>query len=121
MLGIEKLHQTVCARLNPGPTAGDVDSNAVAGYVLTRDSAAGMIVGLDNHVGDAFLRDAAERSHGDRTVVIKNCVLPKTFFDGQILAECTRSGTEQEDADQDSHCEVNLLFDSSLKVHGSAA
>ena len=84
MLGIEKLHQTVCARLNPGPTAGDVDSNAAAGYVLTRDSAAGMIVGLDNHVGDALLRDAAERSHGDRTVVIKNGVLPETFFDGQI-------------------------------------
>ena len=84
MFGIEKLHQTVCARLNPGPTAGDVDSNAVAGYVLTRDSAAGMIVGLDNHVGDALLRDAAERSHGDRTVVIKNGVLPRPSLMGRF-------------------------------------
>lgn len=112
MLGIDKIHQSVHARLNPGPTAGDVDSNAVAGYVLSRDGAAGMIIGLDNHVGDAFLRDAVERSHGDRTVVIKNGVLPKAFFDGEILAERTCSGVEQEDADQDSHGEMNLLVDS---------
>ena len=63
-----------------GPTAGDVDSDAVAGYVLTGDGAAGMSIGLDNHVGDALLRKAIERPHGDRTVVIKNSVLPKTIF-----------------------------------------
>lgn len=72
----------MCARLNPGPAAGDVDSHAVAGYVLTGDGAAGMIIGPHDHVGDALLRYAAERSHGDRTVVIKNSVLPKAFSDG---------------------------------------
>ena len=72
----------MCARLNPRAAAGNIDSNAVAGYVLPGDPAARVIIGLNNHVGDALLRYAAERSHRDRTVIIKNSVLPKAFSDG---------------------------------------
>ena len=72
--------------LNIWAVAGDVDSDAVAGYVLAGDGAAGMSIGLDDRFGDALLRYAIERSHDEGAIVIKNSVLPKTFFDGERLA-----------------------------------
>jgi hypothetical protein len=91
--GIKEFKHTVRAGLNMGPGAGDVDCDAMAGYILASDRAAGVLVGLDNHFGDALLRDAIERSREYRTVVIKNSVLPEAFFDGERLAACTCSST----------------------------
>lgn len=99
------------AHLNICPVAGDIDSDAVTGYVLAGNGAAGMSIGLDDRFGDALLRYAVEGPHDEGTVVIKNSVLPKTFFDGERLAECARRGAQQHDTDQDSHDEMNLHED----------